>query len=112
MQLNNFRVLSLFLPLLTPYTTYSLPPRDLDNTTVQTAGEFRPENIASDAWWDRYRNKGQQYQCLFAAGDKEAGRLVGDTRVPASAGSAWKGSMYGTFCSDQLRHYQRAANKA
>lgn len=68
------------------------------NHTVQTAatyGNYDPDNIASDAWWDKYRKKGNLYQCLFEANDEAAGRLVEDTRVPPSAQSTWKGSMYG-----------------
>lgn len=62
---------------------------------VQTAVEYRPDNIASDQWWDKYRKKGAHYQCLFVADDEDAGRLVEDTRVPPSAQSVWKGDMSG-----------------
>ncbi|KAJ4991273.1 hypothetical protein SVAN01_03171 [Stagonosporopsis vannaccii] len=70
------------------------------NETVQTAGTYQfydPNNIASDAWWDKYREKGNHYQCLFEADDEAAGRLVEDTRVPPSCQSIWKGSMYGNY---------------
>lgn len=61
--------------------------------TLQTAGEWNPNNIASDGWWDKYTKKGSHYQCLFEANDEAAGRLVEDTRVPPSAQSVWKGSL-------------------
>lgn len=67
----------------------------VDDYAVPTAGDFSPGNIASDAWWDKYRNKGKHYQCLFEANDESAGRLVADARVPPSAQSVWRGSMYG-----------------
>lgn len=64
---------------------------------VQTAGRvYDPDNLASDTWWDRYRDKGSHYQCLFEADDEAAGRLVEDTRIPPSAQSVWKGSMSGS----------------
>lgn len=64
---------------------------------VQTAGSSGPDKLATGGWWDKYRKKGEHYQCLFAADDEGAGRLVGDTRTPPSAQSIWKGDMYGKY---------------
>ena len=66
-----------------------------DYNIVQTAAEYNPNNIASNTWWDKYQKKGYHYQCLFEANDEGAGRLIEDTRIPPSAQSIWKGSMYG-----------------
>lgn len=64
---------------------------------VQSVGFFDPGNIASDGVWEKYRAKGDHYQCLFVADDEGAGQLVGDTRTPPSAQSIWKGNMYGNY---------------
>ncbi|KAJ4342391.1 hypothetical protein N0V87_001009 [Didymella glomerata] len=61
---------------------------------VHTAGYFDPNKLASDGLWDKHQKKGDHYQCLFAADDEAAGRLVEDTRTPPSAQSVWKGNMY------------------
>lgn len=67
---------------------------------VQTAGDFNPNNLASDGIWDKYQKKGDHYQCLFEANDEGAGRLVEDTRTPPSAASVWKGSQYCEYTED------------
>lgn len=72
----------------------------IDEYIVQTAGEYNPNNLASDGIWDKYQKKGNHYQCLFEANDEDAGRLVEDTRTPPSAASIWKGSMYGKWFED------------
>ncbi|KAJ8113918.1 hypothetical protein OPT61_g4073 [Boeremia exigua] len=66
----------------------------IGDNTVQTAGNYDPKNIASDAWWTIYSNKGSHYQCLFKANDEEAGRLIENTGDPPTARSRWEGSMY------------------
>jgi hypothetical protein len=67
----------------------------IEDYIIQTAGYYQPNNIASDAIWDKYQKKGDHYQCLFPASNEAAGRLVEDKRTPPSAQSVWSGDMYG-----------------
>ncbi|KZM22840.1 hypothetical protein ST47_g6020 [Ascochyta rabiei] len=89
-------VYTLLLSILAITAVRALPlnasAAGVGNYIVQTAGEYNPSNLASDAIWDKYRKKGDHYQCLFEANDENAGRLVEDSRTPPSAQSVWKGT--------------------
>ncbi|KAH7070647.1 hypothetical protein BKA63DRAFT_493656 [Paraphoma chrysanthemicola] len=64
--------------------------------TVQTAGEkWNPANTASQAEWDRFRQKGNWLGCMTRATDEEAGKMWPDplNRTPKSARSQWQGDL-------------------
>lgn len=68
-----------------------LPPQ----SSPQTAGDWDPNNLASDADWIRYRTKGHWLGCLLAGTDAASGAAWPDPyrRNPLSASSPWRGTL-------------------
>ncbi|KAF1832885.1 hypothetical protein BDW02DRAFT_553766 [Decorospora gaudefroyi] len=59
-------------------------------TRVQKAAlVYDPQNVASNADWATYTEKGARLGCRLDADDEAAGRLWMDTRNPPSARSEW-----------------------
>jgi hypothetical protein len=58
-------------------------------TEVHVAASWDPHNIASDAAWAKYTEKGARLACRLDANVEAAGRLWEDSRTPPSARSEW-----------------------
>lgn len=86
-----------------PFTSFndtSTWPQDSLHTSQATTSSltrralvFNPNDIASDAIWQKYIEKGEFYQCLFECTDRLAGKGLQDTRTPPSAESIWQGDL-------------------
>lgn len=88
-----------FLPF-TSFNDTSTWSQDSPHTSQTTTSSltrralvFNPNDIASDAVWQRYIEKGEFYQCLFECTDRLAGKGLQDTRTPPSAESIWQGDL-------------------
>jgi hypothetical protein len=61
---------------------------------VTTAGlKFNINDYASEAVWNQYVAKGDQFMCKMQANDKGAVWLMQDTRTPPSAASQYTGDL-------------------
>jgi hypothetical protein len=69
----------------------SLAIRDLDDSRLSTT--FWDDDLASDADFSRYANKGGALMCGLEGSDETAGRQMSDTRTPPSAVSRFRGDL-------------------
>jgi hypothetical protein len=91
--------------------TYHLPDQEADGSfvapagfeapklsipsTVQVAGEWDPNDVATASEWVRFLQRGKWMGCLLPATDEEAGKAWPDplNRTPKSASSSWHGTL-------------------
>lgn len=71
-------------------------------TLAARANYWKPEQIADDARWTKFVEKGKHLNCLMEASDKGAGWLLKDTRNPPSAASQWTGDLSGKYTYTRL----------
>ncbi|KAJ4341283.1 hypothetical protein N0V95_007289 [Ascochyta clinopodiicola] len=84
------------------YQVSGLPARLSSPDRSQPTNKFRrdravhgffDDDLASDADWKKFTDKGGALMCSLNGNDEEAGLHIGDKRTPPSAASPWTGDL-------------------